>query len=101
MENLEMVSFKIIAYAGDARSYAFNALQAAKEKNFNEAEELMKKAHESMTIAHQAQTDLLFNEINGNKTTVDVLLVHAQDHLSNGMLAIDLIEEMIELYKNK
>ena len=30
----EMVSFGIIAHAGDARSYAFGALEAAKAGNF-------------------------------------------------------------------
>ena len=32
-EGMEMVSFGIIANAGDARSYAFGALEAAKKGN--------------------------------------------------------------------
>ena len=41
MENgQEMVSFEIIANAGDARSFAFGALEAAKAGNFEEAEEI-------------------------------------------------------------
>ena len=47
------------------------------------------------------QTELLVNEANGNKTPVDVLLVHAQDHLMTSMLAVELIKELIEIYKNK
>lgn len=102
MENSsEMVSFGIIANAGDARSYAFGALEEAKKGNFEEAEELLKKSNEAATLAHKAQTELLFKEVNGEKTPVDVLLVHAQDHLMTSMLAIELIKEMITLYKNK
>lgn len=102
MENSsEMVSFGIIANAGDARSYAFGALEEAKKGNFEEAEELLKKSDESATLAHKAQTELLFKEANGEKTPVDVLLVHAQDHLMTCMLAVELIKEMITLYKNK
>lgn len=102
MENSsEMVSFGIIANAGDARSYAFGALEAAKAGNFDEAEELLKKSDEAATLAHKAQTELLFKEANGEKTPVDVLLVHAQDHLMTSMLAVELIKEMITLYKNK
>lgn len=102
MENgSEMVSFGIIANAGDARSYAFGALEEAKKGNFEEAEELLKKSEEAATLAHKAQTDLLFKEVNGEKTPVDVLLVHAQDHLMTSMLAVELIKEMITLYKNK
>lgn len=97
----EMVSFGIIAHAGDARSYAFGALEAAKAGNFEEAEELLKKSNDAAVEAHHMQTELLVNEANGNKTPVDVLLVHAQDHLMTSMLAVELIKELITIYKNK
>ena len=97
----EMISFGIIANAGDARSYAFGALEAAKAGNFEEAEELLKKSNDAAVEAHHMQTELLVNEANGQKTPVDVLLVHAQDHLMTSMLAVELIKELIEIYKNK
>lgn len=97
----EMISFGIIAHAGDARSYAYGALAAAKAGNFEEAAELLKQSDAAAVEAHHMQTDLLVNEANGNKTHVDVLLVHAQDHLMTSMLAVELIKELIELYKNK
>lgn len=97
----EMVSFGIIAHAGDARSYAYGALAAAKAGNFEEAEALLKQSDAAAVEAHHMQTDLLIGEANGNKTPVDVLLVHAQDHLMTSMLAVELIKELIELYKNK
>ena len=97
----EMVSFGIIANAGDARSYAFGALEAAKAGNFEEAEELLKKSNDAAVEAHHMQTELLVNEANGNKTPVDVLLVHAQDHLMTSMLAVEVIKELITIYKNK
>lgn len=100
-ESLDMVSFGIIANAGDARSFAFQALDAAKHGNFEEADELMKRSEEAGTLAHKAQTDLLFKEMNGEHTEVNVLLVHSQDHLMTSMLAQELIKELIELYKNK
>ncbi len=97
----EMISFGIIANAGDARSFAFAALEEAKVGNFEEAEKLLKKSDEAATLAHKAQTELLFKEAQGDKTPVDVLLVHAQDHLMTSMLAVELIREMINLYKKK
>lgn len=97
----EMISFGIIAHAGDARSYAFGALAAAKAGNFEEAEALLKQSNDAAVEAHHMQTELLVNEANGNKTPVDVLLVHAQDHLMTSMLAVEVIKELIELYKNK
>ena len=98
-QSSEMISFGIIANAGDARSFAFQALDAAKHGDF--AQELMKKSEESSTLAHKAQTELLFKEMNGGHTEVNVLLVHSQDHLMTSMLAQELIKELIELYKNK
>ena len=97
----EMISFGIIAHAGDARSYAFGALAAAKAGNFEEAEALLKQSNDAAVEAHHMQTELLVNEANGNKTPVDVLLVHAQDHLMTSMLAVELIKELITIYKNK
>ena len=38
-------------------------------------------------------------EANGEHTPVDVMLVHAQDHLMTSMLAQELIEEIVYLYK--
>lgn len=102
MDNeLDLISFNIIANSGDARSFAFGALEAAKAGNFEEADELMKKSEASSTIAHKAQTELLFKEANGEKNEVNVLLVHSQDHLMTSMLAQELIKEIILLYKNR
>lgn len=98
---IDLVSMTIIANSGDARSYAFGALEAAKAGNFEEADELLKKSDEAATLAHKAQTDLLFAEANGDKQEVNVLLVHSQDHLMTSMLASELIREIILLYKNK
>lgn len=97
----EMISFGIIANAGDARSYAFQALAAAKEGDFAAADDFLKKSDEANNLAHKAQTDLLFAEMNGNPTPVNVLLVHSQDHLMTAMLANELIKELVELYKKQ
>ena len=94
-------SFEIISYAGEARTHAFNALAEAKKGNIKDAEELLKQANKSIALAHKHQTDLLFDEFDGKKAEVDLLLVHAQDHLMTSMLAIELLEEIIILYKNK
>lgn len=39
--------------------------------------------------------------MNGEHTEVNVLLVHAQDHLMTSMLALELIKEMIQLYEER
>ena len=100
-ERSMMESFNIIANAGDARSFAFEALQACKQGDFAKCDELLAKADEAANVAHQAQTDMLHREVNGEKNAINVLLIHGQDHLMTAMLAIDLVKELILLYKNK
>lgn len=99
--DMEMVSFGLIASAGQARSLAFQALQAAKEGNFAGAEDLLEQSKQASLEAHNQQTALLVKEANGDHTPVDVMLVHAQDHLMTSMLAQELITELIELYRVK
>jgi len=43
----------------------------------------------------------LVQEANGDSITVNVLLVHSQDHLMTSMLALELIKEIVELYEVK
>lgn len=95
----EMIAFGLIAQAGDARSKAYEALAAAKKGDFEQAEKLIAQAEASVLEAHHIQTSLLAKEANGDHTEVNVMLVHAQDHLMTAILAKELIAEMIEMYQ--
>ena len=94
----EEVSFEIIASAGQARSLAFEALG---DNNFIKARELIEESKKESLLAHRCQTRLLTQEASGDHVDVDVLLVHAQDHLMTAQLARELIEEIINLYEIK
>lgn len=100
-EGIEMCSFKLIAAAGTARSLAFMALKAARDSEFDRADELLLESKQAGIEAHHQQTALLVKEANGEHVPVDVTLVHAQDHLMTSMLAQELIEEIVCLYKRK
>ena len=97
----EEVSFEIIASAGQARSLAFEALGYARDTNFIKARELIEESKKESLLAHRCQTRLLTQEASGDHVDVDVLLVHAQDHLMTAQLARELIEEIINLYEIK
>ena len=43
MEELELVCFQIISFAGEARSAYMGAIQTAKQGNYEEAEKLIKR----------------------------------------------------------
>ena len=91
-------AFKLIAAAGNAKSQAMMAIREAREGNIEEARKLLVLADEDLHSAHRAQTQLLTQEARGKAVAVNVILVHAQDHLTGAMLIRDLAEEFIELY---
>lgn len=96
---LEGLIFEIISHTGEARGYVFEALKAAKSGEFEKAEQLMAKSDEESKIAHNVQTKLIQEEINGEGIQMNLLLVHAQDQIMTAMSEQYLVAQMIELYK--
>ena len=76
-----------------------DALEKAKAGDFDAAAKLMKQSKDVGIKAHHIQTQLLSTEAAGEHLSVDVLLVHAQDHLMCSMLAQELVQELICLYE--
>lgn len=97
--NMEEVAMKLVGYAGESRSLAFEALHHAKNKDFHRAKELIEEAKVHSFKAHEIQSELIFEEADGNKVEMGLLLVHAQDHLMTSMLARELIDEIIVLHQ--
>lgn len=99
MTTAEQIPFQLILNSGNARSYAMEALQFAKQGEMAEADEAMVKAKEAINEAHHFQTELIQSEARGEKTEISVLLIHAQDHLMNSITVKELAAEFIDLYK--
>lgn len=98
---LQELSFEIITSAGEAKSFAYEALAAAKAKDRALYEAKMNEAEGAITEAHHHQFDLLSAEANQTmELTFSILLVHAQDHLMTTMTSIELIRELSEIYLN-
>lgn len=98
-EQMELIIFEIISTGGTAKGLAYEALAAAENGDFEEAEKLLKEADEALNQAHKVQTDIIQAESRGENTEVSVLFVHAQDHLMTAIEARNLIEKMIKMYK--
>ncbi|MFP7298774.1 PTS lactose/cellobiose transporter subunit IIA [Neobacillus niacini] len=96
----EQTIFQIILHGGNGKSSAMEAIAAAKEGNFVEANNKLKQASEALNEAHHVQTQLIQNEVNGTKSEVSLLMVHAQDHLMNAMTVRDLAVVMVDLYES-
>ncbi|ESV55252.1 PTS lactose transporter subunit IIA [Streptococcus agalactiae LMG 14747] len=64
-EEMTMLGFEIVAFAGDARSKLLEALSKAESGQFDEAEALVEAANQCIVEAHKSQTTLLAKEASG------------------------------------
>lgn len=97
-QNMEAI-MGLIINGGNAKSSAFEAINAAKEGDFTKADEKLKESDGFLTEAHNAQTSMLTDEANGDHAKVTLLTVHSQDHIMNAITFRDLAGEIVDLYK--
>lgn len=95
----EDIIMALVVNGGNARSLALKAVEAAKDKDFEKAEELMRESGDFLGKAHEFQTQMIQDEINESKTEISMILIHGQDHLMNAMTVNDLATQMIEMYR--
>lgn len=98
-EDVTMIGFEIVAYAGDARTKLLNVLQKAQNGEFEETEKLIQEAEECLLQAHKAQTEMIQKEAGGEDVELGFIMVHGQDHLMTTILLKELMKHLIELYK--
>lgn len=90
---------ELLVHAGQARSDAMAAIVASRRKNWAEAEQLMASSDSACREAHKIQTMLISQDEGSGKITINLILVHAQDHLMTAMLCQDLAKELVLLHK--
>ncbi|WP_198666265.1 PTS lactose/cellobiose transporter subunit IIA [Enterobacter hormaechei] len=96
---LEEAVMEIIVNAGQSRSLCFEALHAARQGNLDEAKSLLREADGYACQAHKMQTKLIEQDAGEARQPMTLIMVHAQDHLMNSLLARELSEEIIHLYQ--
>lgn len=96
---LEEAVMEIIVNAGQSRSLCFEALHAARQGNLDEAKSLLREADGYARRAHKMQTKLIEQDAGEARQPMTLIMVHAQDHLMNSLLARELSEEIIHLYQ--
>ena len=99
MEGLELISFEIISNVGMSKSLSIEAIREARKGSYENADENLKRASQYLTEGHHAHASLIQQEAAGEKVDFSILFVHAQDHLMTSILAKELIEEMVTMYK--
>jgi len=88
----------LIINSGNSKNSSMEAIEAAKQGDFDTAKNKIIEAGEALSHAHKSQTSLLTAEAQGNNMQVTLLTIHAQDHLMNAITFKDLAAEIVDLY---
>ena len=92
-------AFQIILHAGNSKSYSMMAMQKAREGELEEAGQCVIQADGALQEAHQIQTELVQSEVTGSSIDMNIIMVHAQDHLGMAMMMRDVANEVIHIYR--
>lgn len=96
---MEEKIFTIIASSGEANALIQEAFILTQQGKYEEAMKKVDESNEILVNAHHVQTELINNEAQGIKNEIGILMVHAQDHLMNVVLAKQLIKNMMDMQK--
>ncbi|MBX9446261.1 PTS lactose/cellobiose transporter subunit IIA [Dickeya chrysanthemi] len=97
--DMEQTVMELLINAGEARSSAMMAIQAARAQDWAQADAQLLASQEAAKAAHLIQTRLIGLDEGEGKVPVNLIMVHAQDHLMTAMLCRDLAQEMVLLRK--
>lgn len=97
-EEMTLLGFEIVAYAGDARSKLLEALKAAEKGDFAQAESLVEEAGSCIAEAHKSQTTMLAQEAAGEDLPYSITMMHGQTLNDNDPIK-RCVYHLIELYK--
>lgn len=93
----EAAVFQLILHGGNARGEAYEALDAAEDFNFDEAQKHIDAAEQEFLQGHKWQTETIRSAKEGH--TPSFLMVHAQDHVMTAQAELNLIKRIITNYK--
>lgn len=98
-EELELICFEMISSVGSARSSYIEAIQEAKKGDFQKAEEMMEEGGKMFIEGHHAHAKLIQAEAGGEKTSISLILIHAEDQLMSAEAFKIIATELIDVYK--
>lgn len=100
-EEYEEKVMMLLVNAGSARSQLMEAMKAARQQDFELSDVHIDGAQQALKAAHLIQTQLIEFDQGEGKLPVRIVMVHAQDHLMNAVLLMDMATEIIYLHKTQ
>lgn len=99
MEERELLLVQIISSSGNARSLCYEALLLYKTEKYQEGDSKYEEAKKELIEAKKVHAQLLALYSSGSMSHMDLLLVHAEDHMSSSQVVFELVNELLFLYK--
>lgn len=99
MEGLELICFQIISNVGMAKSKYIEAIEHAKENDFNAFDQCKSEGDEFFEQGHLAHAQLIQKEASGETTQVTLLLMHAEDQMMNAESFKILADQFADVYR--
>ena len=89
-ETLQVTAFELILHSGNARTFIHEAYDLMANNQFTCADQKLLAAHDELILAHH---------VKGEEIIIEIIMVHAQDHLMTTMTLKEVAERMKLLYQ--
>ena len=94
-----MIAMDVIMNAGDGRVKVDAALAALAIVDLTQAETLLLEAEELIVKAHNAQTEVIQDQVSGEDTEYSLLFIHAQDTLMTITTELRMTQKLLPIIK--
>lgn len=98
-EEIQEIAFTIILHSGEARTIVHEAFKDMRESKYDDAMIKLEESNDKLVEAHKAQSNLLKRYAGGEDINMEIIMVHAQDHLMSTMTLREVALEMLAFYK--
>ena len=97
--DIEVSCMQMILHSGNARAGAYEAIDNVKNKEFDKSKELIENAKKELLLSQKTHAELLREMASEEDVPTNLLLVHAEDHVSVSEMAIDMAKELYAVYE--
>jgi PTS system cellobiose-specific IIA component len=97
--DIEVSCMQMILHSGNARADAYEAIDNVKNKEFDKSKELIENAKKELLFSQKTHAELLREMASEEDVPTNLLLVHAEDHVSVSEMAIDMAKELYAVYE--
>lgn len=97
--SIEEYAFQIIANVGMAKTMYLQALEQAKNKDFDQAQATLEQGKEVFIEGHKAHAEILAKSAGADTIQMSLILAHAEDQLLSTETIEIMVKELIEVYK--